>query len=173
MVMRRWRGTCNFEASFNRALTNFPLFWLSRGNMQLVGARSTKRRDTHRNVFNSPLFHNIGDSYAKSRLWIFWGWPDATYCIPLLLWTLDYPPSICSLIHARTNFSHHLRTTRSLHLAPGFKNGPTGYAVTNCRRCSQHSDVRVRKEVSLSEMRIPHGILHAKQTLCLAKHHTF
>ena len=32
LLLRCWRGTCNFEASFHRAPTNCPLFWLPRGN---------------------------------------------------------------------------------------------------------------------------------------------
>ena len=56
-------------------------------------------------------------------------------------------PSIHSLIHARTIFSHHLRTRRSLHLAPGFKNGTNCDAVTNCCRLSRHSDARVGKKI--------------------------
>ena len=89
MALRRWRGTCNFEASFSRASTNFPVLGLPWGNTQIAGARSTKRRHTHRNVFNSALSHNIGDPYTGSRPWIFWGWPEATYRIPLHLWILD------------------------------------------------------------------------------------
>ena len=73
------KGACNFEASFNRASTIFPLLGLSWGNTQVAGSRTTEGKDTHRNVFNWPLFHNIGDPYTGSRRWIFWGWPVATY----------------------------------------------------------------------------------------------
>ena len=56
MLLRRWRGTCNFEASWylHRASTIIPLLGLSRGNAQTPGARSTDGRNTHRNVFKSP-----------------------------------------------------------------------------------------------------------------------
>ena len=71
-LMRRWSGTCNFEASFHRASTNFPLLGLSWGNTQIAGARSIDRKDTHRKIFNSPLFHYIGDPHTRSKRWIFW-----------------------------------------------------------------------------------------------------
>ena len=110
MLLRWWRGTCNFEASWHlyRASTNSPLLELSRGNAQIAQARSTQGRNTHRNVFNSSLLHYIGDPHTRPRRWIFWRWPDDTYRIPLLLGIRDCPPPIHSPIHTRMNFSHYL-----------------------------------------------------------------
>ena len=118
MLLRCGRGTCNFEASLHRALTNRPLFWPPRGNTQITGTRRNRRGDTYRNVLNSPLFHNIWDPDTGSVCRIFRWWPDATHRIPLLLWVLNQPPPIKSLIHAPTHVSHYLKTRRSLHVAP-------------------------------------------------------
>ena len=61
----------------------------------------------------------------------------------------------------------------AVQVAPWFKSRTVGDAVTNSCRLSQHSDARVRKEVSLGEVRTSHEILHAKQSathLILADH---
>ena len=49
-------------------------------------------------------------------------------------------------------------------MASRFKNSTVGEAVTNSCRLNQHSDARVRKEVSLGEVRTSHEIVHAEQS---------
>ena len=71
--------------------------------------------------FELVLPHYIGAPHNRPRCWIFWRRPDTTYCIPLLLWILDCPPPMHSLIHAGQKFSHHLWTRCCLHVAPRFK----------------------------------------------------
>ena len=49
-------------------------------------------------------------------------------------------------------------------MAPRFKNSTVGDAVSSSCRLSQHSDARVRKEVSLVEVRTSYEILHGEQS---------
>ena len=172
MLLRRLRGTCDFEASWYLQRALLELSW---GYAQLAGAGSSDGRNTYSNVFNLLLFHYIRYPHTWSIRWIFWSWPDATYRMPLLSWILDCPPPTHSLIHTCKNLSHNLWTRRSLHVAPRFRNSTTCDAVRDCCRFSQQSDARVRREVSLSEMLIPQEIPHAKQStthFIFANHHT-
>ena len=162
MLLSWWKGSCNLEASFRRASTGFPVFGFPRGNTKIAGTRNTNWKSSHRNVFNSSLFHYIGNPHNRPRCWNLWRSPNATYRTPLFPWLLNCPPPIHSLIHTTTNLNHHLPTRCSLHLAPQFKNSTVGDAVKNSCNLSQHKDAKVPNKVSLGEMRTFHELLHAK-----------
>ena len=153
MLLRWYKGTCKVKASLRRASTDFSLFWFPRGNTQIAGARNTNWRSSHRNVFNSSLFHYIREPNTRPECWIFWRWPDATYRVPLFLSIPDYPSPIHSLIQASTNLSQHLWTRCSLHVAPRFKNTTVCDSVWNCCTPSQYSNARVREKASQGEVR--------------------
>ena len=61
-----------------------------------------------------------------------------------------------------THLSHHLRTRRSLHVAPRLENSAMRDPVRNGRILSPHGDTGVRKEVPLGEMRTPYKILNTE-----------
>ena len=162
MLLRCWRGTCNFEESLHRAPTNCSPFWLPTGITQTVGTWSNRIGDTYRNVLDSPLFHNIWEPDTGSGCRIF-GWRlDATHRIPLLLRVFNHPPPIKSLIHAPTHVSHHLRTRCSLHVASRLENSAMRDPVRVGCRLSQHGDAGVRKEVPLDELRTLYKILYTE-----------
>ena len=52
MLLRWWRGTCNFEASLHRTPTNCPLFWLPRRNTKITGTRK-KKEGTRRGTYST------------------------------------------------------------------------------------------------------------------------
>ena len=162
MLLRCWRGTCNFEASLQKAPTNCPLLWLPRGITQIAGTWRNRKGDTYRNVPDSPLFHNTWEPDAGSRCRIFGWWPHTTHRLPLLLRFFNHPPPIKSLIHAPKHVSHHLRTRRSLHVAPRLENSAVCDPVRDGCRLNQNGDAGVRKEVPLGEMRTPYKILYTE-----------
>ena len=162
MLLRSWRGTCNFEASLHRAPTNCSLFWLPRGITHIAETWRNRKRDTYRNVLDSPLFHNIWDPDTGSGCRIFGWWPDATHRIPLFLRVFNHPPPIKSLIHAPTHVNHHLRTRSSLHVTPRLENSAMRDPSRDGCRPSQHGDAGVRKEAPLGEMRTPYKILYTE-----------
>ena len=94
MLLRRYRGICNLEASLHSASTDFHLFGFPRENTHVAEARYTNWRSYHRNALNSSLFHDIGVPQTRPRCWIFWRWPDATYRLPLFSWILDCPSPV-------------------------------------------------------------------------------
>ena len=83
MLLRRYRGTCNLEASLHGTSTDFPHFGFPRGNTQNAGTRNANWTSTHKSVFNSSLFHYIGHPHTRPRCWTFWWWlmpPTAYHC---------------------------------------------------------------------------------------------
>ena len=63
--------------------------------------------------------------------------------LPLLLGVLQHPPPIKSLTHTPTDVSHHLRTRRSLHVAPWLEDSAVRDPVRHGSRFSQHGNPRV------------------------------
>ena len=59
MLLRCWRGTCNFEASLHRAPTNRSPFWFPRGITETAGTwrnRNGKRTGTYSTCPSSTIF---------------------------------------------------------------------------------------------------------------------
>ena len=169
MLLRCWRGTCNFEASLHRAPTNRPLFDFPEETHRLLGpggmgeGTRTRRYSTR----SSSTKFDILTPHRDVE-------PDATHRIPLLLRVFNHPPPIKSLIHGPAHVSHHLRARCSLHVAPRLKNSATRDPVRYSCRLSQHSNAGVRKEVPLGEMRTPYEILYTKDGtvyIICAKHY--
>ena len=174
MLLRRWRGTWNFEASLHRASTDAPFPWFPWGNTQIAKNWLTSWRSSHRDILHPSLFHNIRNPDTGPRCRIFRWCPDSTNRIPLLLCVLHQSPPIKSLTHTPTDFSHHLRPRRSLHVAPWIEDSAVCDPLRHGRRFSQHGNPWVWKEAPLREMRTPHKILNAKDCtlhFILTNHH--
>ena len=167
MLLRCWRGTWNLEASFHRASTDAPPSKFPRRNTQVAGTWNTSWRSSHKDILHPSLFYNIRDPHTGSRCRTI-GWrPDSTHRIPLLLWVLQHPPPIKSLAHTPTDVSYHLRTRRSLHVAPWLEDSAVSDSVRYSYRLSQHGNPWVWKEAPLREMGTPHKFLAKDRTLHL------
>ena len=174
MLLRCWRGTWNLQASSHRASTDAPLSKFPRKNTQVAGTWNTSWRSSHRNILHPSLFYNIRDPHTGSRCWTIRWRPDSPHRIPLLLWVLQDPPPIKSLTHTPTDVSYHLRTRRSLHVAPWLEDSAVCDSVRYSCRLSQHGNPWVWKEAPLCEMGSPHKVLDAKDRtlhLILTNHH--
>ena len=167
-------GNCNLEASFHRASTDASLSRIPWRNTQVARTWNTSWRSSHRDILHPSFFYNIRDPHTGSRCRIL-GWrPDSTHRIPLLLWVLQHPPPIKSLTHTPTDVRYHLRTRRSLHVAPWPEDSAACDPVRDSCRLSQHGNRWVWKEAPLREMRTPHKVLYARNHtlhLILTNHH--
>ena len=131
-----------------RAPADPSLLRFSWRNTQTAGAGSTNTRSADRNLLNPSLFKYAGDPHPTSRCRMFWGRPDTSHRIPIILWIFDYLSTIHSPFDTYTKLSNHLRAGLSLHVAPWFLHSTGSNAVRDHRRLSQHRDTEVRKRNS-------------------------